>query len=99
MPVTTYTSSKEVPDPTDYNMNTPPGRTYQYYTNVPEVPFGFGLSYTTFEYSLLSLSHTSISQCDKINVMVTIENTGTRSGDEVIQVYLSPPTVEDSRRR
>ena len=94
MPVTTYTSSKEVPDPTDYTMNTPPGRTYRYYTNVPEVPFGFGLSYTTFEYSSLSLSHTSISQCDKINVMIMIQNTGTRPGDEVIQVYLSPPTIE-----
>ena len=95
MPVTTYTSSKDVPDATDYNMNTPPGRTYRYYTGTPEAPFGFGLSYTTFSYSSLSVSSSSIKQCDSVKVSIVVSNTGKMDGDEVVQVYLNSPTVKD----
>lgn len=92
MPVTTFTSSDELPVSTDYNMNTSPGRTYRYYTGTPEIPFGFGLSYTTFQYSDLSLSRDAIQSCDNIVVMVTVTNTGGTYGEEVVQVYLSPPS-------
>ena len=95
MPVTTYTSSKEVPDSTDYNMNTSPGRTYRYYTGTPEVPFGFGLSYTTFNYSDFKLLPMSIKQCDSVHVQVMVKNTGKMMGDEVVQAYLSPPSIHD----
>ena len=97
MPVTTYTSSEDVPDTTDYlyNMNTPPGRTYRYYTGTHEAPFGFGLSYTTFSYSHLSVSSSSIKQCDSVKVSIVISNTGKMDGDEVVQVYLNSPTVKD----
>ena len=94
MPLTTYTftSSSQIPDSTDYNMNTPPGRTYRYYTGTPEVPFGYGLSYTTFEYSDLSVSTDHIKPCDNIVVLVTLTNTGSMLGEEVVQVYLTPPS-------
>ena len=95
MPVTTYTSSKEVPTATDYNMNTAPGRTYRYYTGMPEVPFGFGLSYTTFTLSRMSVSSSSIKQCDSVKVSILVANTGKMDGEEVIQVYLTPPTIKD----
>ena len=92
MPVTTYISSNAIPEPDDYIMDTPPGHTYYYYTGVPEVPFGFGLSYTTFEYSSLAVSSDSIKQCrDTLVVTVTVQNTGSKEGEEVVQVYLSPP--------
>jgi len=57
--------------------------------------FGYGLSYTTFEYSDLKVSSTKMSVTDaknvKIELSVTVANTGTKVGSEVIQVYLSPP--------
>jgi beta-glucosidase len=89
MPVTTYTGSDVIPEPDDYDMTSPPGRTYRYYTGVPEIPFGFGLSYTTFSYSNASLSKNSIDQCDTIDVKVIVTNTGSRDGEEVVQLYLS----------
>ena len=94
MPVTTFSDSGQLPDPTDYHMNTSPGRTYRYYTGKPEVPFGFGLSYTTFAYSQLTVSSSTIKQCDSIKVSILVSNTGYVAGDEVVQVYLTPPTVK-----
>ncbi|WP_462318645.1 glycoside hydrolase family 3 N-terminal domain-containing protein, partial [Marinilabilia sp.] len=52
-------------------------------------PFGFGLSYTTFEYSDLSLSSESISDEDELTVNVTVTNTGDRAGKEVVQFFTS----------
>lgn len=94
MPITTYTvtSSSHIPDSKDYNMNTPPGRTYRYYTGTPEVPFGYGLSYTSFAYSDLSVSTDHVRPCDDIIVSVTLTNTGSMLGEEVVQVYLTPPS-------
>ena len=91
MPYTVYRyfSSKDIPDPTDYNMNTAPGRTYRYYTDLPEVYFGDGLSYTTFTYSDISISSNSIKQCDSVKVWSTVTNTGKMDGEEVVQVYIS----------
>jgi beta-glucosidase len=56
--------------------------------NTPLFPFGFGLSYTTFEYSDLSLSAKSLRPNDSIQVTVTVKNTGKVAGDEVVQLYL-----------
>lgn len=55
--------------------------------NGPLFPFGFGLSYTTFQYSGLSISHAVISPADSVSVSCKITNTGSRSGDEVVQLY------------
>ena len=95
MPVTTYLSSDELPPAVDYNMTTPPGRTYRYYTGTPVFPFGYGLSYTTFEYSKLTVTPTKISTCDSVKVTVSVHNSGEMAGDEVIQIYLAPPRRSD----
>ena len=95
MPVTTYLSSDELPPAVDYNMTTPPGRTYRYYTGTPVFPFGYGLSYTSFEYSKLTVTPTKISTCDSVKVTVSVHNSGEMAGDEVIQIYLAPPRRSD----
>ena len=54
-----------------------------------QYPFGFGLSYTTFEYSNLTLSSNTLNKDGKIEISVTVKNTGSRSGKEVVQLYTS----------
>jgi beta-glucosidase len=55
--------------------------------NTPLYPFGYGLSYTTFAYSGLQMSATSIPGGGDLEVRVTVKNTGARAGDEVVQLY------------
>ena len=93
MPCTVFHAAKDIAVATDYNMATPPGRTYRYYTEKPLFPFGYGLSYTNFKYSNLELSAASIKVCDSLNVSVSVKNTGVIAGDEVIQVYVEPPKL------
>ena len=93
LPYTVFHSTNDIAVATDYNMTTPPGRTYRYYTGMPLFPFGYGLSYTKFEYSKLALSATSITVCSSVNVTVCVENTGQVLGDEVVQVYVEPPKL------
>ncbi|MBD3581882.1 glycoside hydrolase family 3 N-terminal domain-containing protein [Flavobacterium selenitireducens] len=56
--------------------------------NSPKFAFGYGLSYTTFKYSDLKLSKNTMAKNDKLEVSVTITNTGKRLGEEVVQLYL-----------
>lgn len=56
--------------------------------NSPKYAFGYGLSYTTFDYSGLNLSKTQIGMNDKITVSFTLKNTGKYDGEEVVQLYL-----------
>lgn len=68
---------------------------YRYYDtfNVPTAyEFGYGMSYTTFKYSDLTLSSTSFST--KMKIIVIVKNTGTVPGKEVVQLYLAAPTSE-----
>lgn len=51
-------------------------------------PFGYGLSYTTFEYSDLQLSNTEINADGRLTISFTVKNTGNRIGDEVVQLYV-----------
>jgi len=67
------------------------GTTYRYFNGEPQYPFGYGLSYTTFAYSNLQLNNTNPKACDIIGVTVTVENTGSMDGDEVVQLYVSTP--------
>jgi beta-glucosidase len=59
-----------------------------YFKGEPLYPFGYGLSYTTFKYSNLRLSSESIPADGQITVSVDIQNTGSISGDEVVQMYV-----------
>ncbi len=84
LPVTWYTSVAELPPFEDYNMA---NRTYRYYRGEPLYPFGYGLSYTTFEYSQLQLPE-SIQAGEKLTISANVTNTGSLAGDEVVQLYL-----------
>jgi len=85
LPVTFYKSVTDLPDFDDYSMD---NRTYRYFKGEPLYPFGFGLSYTTFEYSNLKVS--GLNQTTKnLTVNVTVKNSGNYDGDEVVQVYLN----------
>ncbi|KAF1438311.1 BGLD glucosidase, partial [Pygoscelis papua] len=65
------------------------GRTYRYYgREAPLYPFGYGLSYTTFQYRDLVLSPPALPVCANLSVSVVLENTGQRDGEEVVQLYL-----------
>ncbi|MBN2376235.1 MAG: glycoside hydrolase family 3 C-terminal domain-containing protein [Sedimentisphaerales bacterium] len=85
LPITFYSSLADVPEFTDYSM---PGRTYRYLTEEPLYPFGFGLSYTTFSYSNLQINDQFILPDQQLTVSVDVENTGPRTGDEVVQLYV-----------
>lgn len=85
LPVTFYKSTEELPAFTDYSMD---NRTYKFMKGEALYPFGFGLSYTTFEYSNLSASSSRIKNGDSIVISVNVKNTGTRDSDEVVQVYI-----------
>ena len=85
LPVTFVKSLDQLPPFDDYSMR---ARTYRYMEEEPLYPFGFGLSYTTFVYSNLSLSGERISTDETLDISVQVENTGRRSGDEVVQLYL-----------
>ncbi len=80
LPVTFYMSTDDLPPFEDYDME---GRTYKYFRDEPLYPFGFGLSYSEFEYSNLVINQEN----EKLNLRVTIKNYGDYSGEEVIQVY------------
>ncbi len=79
LPVTFYHSLEELPEFTDYSMK---GRTYRYFTGTPLYPFGYGLSYTTFEMRDCAV--------DAQNgwVTATVANTGAMDGETVVQVYV-----------
>jgi beta-glucosidase len=69
------------------------GRTYRYFEGEPLWPFGFGLSYTTFAYSDLTLPQSPIDAGDPLDASVTVTNTGKVAGDEVVQLYLKFPEI------
>jgi beta-glucosidase len=69
------------------------GRTYRFFKGEPLYPFGFGLSYTRFKYSAFSVSQARIAPTEKVTVSATVENAGTREGDEVVQVYVTDLTA------
>lgn len=84
LPVTFYRSTDELPAFTDYSMK---GRTYRYMTGEPLYPFGYGLSYTEFDYSDAAVSDTRVGE-DGITVTATVTNSGKMTGGETVQVYV-----------
>jgi beta-glucosidase len=90
LPVTFYKDVHQLPHFEDYSME---GRTYRYFKGEPLWPFGYGLSYTTFSYSNLTLPDAPIHAGDVLDASVTVVNTGKVAGDEVVQLYLKFPEV------
>ncbi len=88
LPVTFYASTVDLPAFEDYGMR---NRTYRYYTGKPLWPFGYGLSYTRFAYSNLKLSAQTVEAGSPLTVEADVRNTGSRSGDSVAELYLTPP--------
>ena len=73
---------------------------YRYYDTkeMPvRYPFGYGLSYTTFEYSDLQLSSDKIKDTDKLKVTLKVKNTGNRAGKEIVQLYVADKIGAASR--
>jgi len=88
LPITFYASLDGLPAFTDYGMK---GRTYRYFTGKPLWGFGYGLSYSNFKYGPVKLSADSIKAGDPITATVTVTNSGTVAGDEVVEAYLKTP--------
>ncbi|HWF89059.1 MAG TPA: glycoside hydrolase family 3 C-terminal domain-containing protein, partial [Pyrinomonadaceae bacterium] len=86
LPVTFYKSVDQLPPFENYAMD---GRTYRFFKGEPLYPFGHGLSYTQFKYSSFSVSSSRIAAADKLTVSATVENAGTRAGEEVVQLYVT----------
>ena len=80
LPITFYKSTSQLPDYEDYSMK---GRTYRYF-NDALFPFGYGLSYTSFEVG----EATATVDGDDITINTTVKNTGKRDGTEIVQVYI-----------
>ena len=85
LPVTFYRSVDQLPPFNDYAMA---GRTYRYFTGEPLFPFGYGLSYTTFEYSNLQIPRV-VQAGARVEVSVDVRNSGSKEGEEVVQLYVT----------
>jgi beta-glucosidase len=95
LPVTFYKDIHQLPNFEDYSMA---GRTYRYFQGKPLYAFGYGLSYTTFSYSDLSLPQAALNAGDPVGAEVTVTNTGKMAGDEAVQLYLKFPAVKGAPR-
>ncbi len=85
LPLTYYNSLNEIPAFDDYDIRK--GRTYMFFEGKPLYPFGYGLSYTKFEYKNLTASQTD----SEVALNFTLKNNGKYDGDEVVQVYVKFP--------
>ena len=85
LPVTFYASNDDLPDFLDYSME---NRTYRYFRGTPLYAFGYGMSYTTFQYGKGKLSKSSMKADGKVTLTVPVTNTGKREGEEIVQVYV-----------
>ena len=94
LPVTFYANDSQLPDFRDYSMA---GRTYRYFSGTPLYPFGYGLSYTEYEYGKPEALTSGPRTGDSLTVVTTVENTGKREGEEVVQLYVSYPDAPDPK--
>ena len=91
LPVTFYKDASQLPHFEDYAME---GRTYRYFKGKPLYPFGYGLSYTTFTYTDLTVPNQAVNAGHPVEADVTVTNTGKHAGDETVQVYLKFPAAK-----
>jgi beta-glucosidase len=88
LPVTVYTGVSQLPDFSNYSME---DRTYRYFTGTPLYPFGYGLSYSKFTFTNLKLSQLTLKAGVPLEVSVDVTNTSGPDGDEVVELYITPP--------
>jgi beta-glucosidase len=91
LPITFYKSVDQLPPFEDYAMK---GRTYRYFTDEPLYPFGYGLSYTSFDFSHLKFDKELLGPNEDLIATVDVKNTGEMAGDEVVELYVTHPGVE-----
>jgi beta-glucosidase len=94
LPVTFYKATEKLPPFDDYSMR---GRTYRYFEGEPLFPFGYGLSYTQFQYSGLKIDRAQVGEGDRVHVSVDVKNVGPRAADEVVQLYVRELTPAERR--
>ena len=85
LPVTFYRSDRDLPDFEDYSME---NRTYRFFGGMPLYPFGYGLCYTRFEYSHISVNRASVEEGNSVEVRAAVRNAGSFESDEIVQLYL-----------
>jgi beta-glucosidase len=95
LPLTFYRSVDDLPPFGDYAMA---GRTYRYFEGAAVYPFGYGLSYTRFEYEPLKVEPAAGGAGKGLRVTTSVRNVGARSGDEVTQLYLDFPDTPGAPR-
>ena len=95
LPLTFYRSVADLPPFDDYDMK---GRTYRYFAGTPVYPFGYGLSYSTFEYEPLQIEAVDDAPEQGLRVTTVVRNTSDRGGEEVAQLYLGPPPFDGAPR-
>ncbi len=88
-PVTFFADERQLPPMDSYDVTK--GRSYQYFKGDVMFPFGYGLSYTRFEYSRPVVDKSRMSGSDTLSVEVTVSNKGGYDGEEIVQCYLSAP--------
>jgi beta-glucosidase len=90
IPVTFYSSTDQLPPFDDYSMKE---RTYRYFTGAPLYPFGYGLSYTRFQYASATLSTTVLRAGNALTVSAQVKNIGPCDGEETVELYLIPKGI------
>ena len=96
LPLTFYASVDQLPPFEEYSMA---NRTYRYFTGKPLYGFGYGLSYSRFQFSNPRLSSQSVRAGEPVTVEVDVTNVSNRAGDEVVQLYLTQPKATLTPRR
>jgi beta-glucosidase len=91
LPITFYKSLDDLPAYENYNVA---GRTYRYFKGDVQFPFGFGLSYTSFNYRWAKHPGSILSKQSELVFSVAVQNTGSYNGDEVIQAYIKYPGID-----
>lgn len=93
LPVTYYKSIDQIPAFENYDMA---GKTYRFFSKDPLYPFGYGLSYTTFTYSNLSVPEKAVNG-ERIKIKVKVTNSGKVTGDEVVELYITDEKASTPR--
>ena len=91
LPVTFYAGTSDLPAFTDYSLK---NRTYRYYTGKPLWGFGYGLSYSTFQYGPVKLSSATVAAGKPVTATVSVTNTSKLAGEEVVEAYLKTPQTD-----